>query len=36
MPPVWQLVALPVTALIVFFGGIVVFQSYERGFADVI
>jgi lipopolysaccharide transport system permease protein len=36
MPPVWQLVALPVTAAIVFVGGIVIFQSYERGFADVI
>ncbi|MGN6127986.1 MAG: ABC transporter permease [Humibacter sp.] len=36
LPPTWQLIALPLSALIVFFGGILIFQRYERGFADVI
>jgi lipopolysaccharide transport system permease protein len=36
LPPVWQLIALPVCAVVVFFGGLLVFQRYERGFADVI
>jgi lipopolysaccharide transport system permease protein len=35
-PPLWQLIALPVSAIVVFFGGILIFQRYERGFADVI
>ena len=35
-PPVWQLVSLPVAALVVLAGGLVVFQRLEREFADVI
>ncbi|TAM69463.1 MAG: ABC transporter permease [Microbacteriaceae bacterium] len=36
IPPVWQLIALPVSAIVVFLAGLLVFQHYERGFADVI
>jgi lipopolysaccharide transport system permease protein len=36
IPPTWQLIALPLTALVVFFAGLLVFQRNERGFADVI
>lgn len=36
MPPVWQLVALPVAAVAAFGLGTLVFQRLERGFADVI
>jgi lipopolysaccharide transport system permease protein len=36
IPPTWQLIALPVSAIIVFLGGVLIFQRYERGFADVI
>jgi lipopolysaccharide transport system permease protein len=36
MPPAWQLAALPAAAVVVFLGGILVFQKMERGFADVI
>lgn len=36
VPATWQLVALPVTAVAVFAGCILVFQAMERGFADVI
>ena len=35
-PPLWQLIALPISAIVIFVGGILVFQHYERGFADVI
>lgn len=36
LPPVWQLVALPLFSVVVFLGGVLVFQRYERGFADFI
>ncbi|MHA7985504.1 ABC transporter permease [Rathayibacter sp. CAU 1779] len=36
MPAAWELIALPVTAVVVLFAGVLVFQRYERGFADVI
>jgi lipopolysaccharide transport system permease protein len=36
VPATWELVALPVSAVVVLFGGILIFQHYERGFADVI
>jgi lipopolysaccharide transport system permease protein len=36
IPPAWQLVALPVSAVIVFLAGVLIFQNQERGFADVI
>jgi lipopolysaccharide transport system permease protein len=35
-PPLWQIGALIVTAVLVFTGGLLVFQKFERGFADVI
>ena len=35
-PPVWQMVGILVAAPLVFFAGTLVFQKYERGFADVI
>lgn len=35
-PPVWQVVGLVVAALLIFTGGLLVFQKFERGFADVI
>lgn len=35
-PPLWQIGALGLTAIVVFFGGVLVFQKLERGFADVI
>ncbi|WP_243062384.1 ABC transporter permease [Humibacter sp. RRB41] len=36
LPAAWEFIALPLSAIIVFFAGILVFQRYERGFADVI
>ncbi len=36
IPPVWQLIALPVSAIVVFLGGVLIFQRYERSFADFI
>jgi lipopolysaccharide transport system permease protein len=36
IPPVWQLIALPLSAIVVFLGGVLVFQRFERGFADFI
>lgn len=35
-PPLWQIGALVLTAIVVFFGGVLIFQKLERGFADVI
>ena len=35
-PPEWEFVALPLSSVAVLFAGIMVFQRYERGFADVI
>jgi lipopolysaccharide transport system permease protein len=32
----WQLAAFPLASIVVFFGGMLVFQKMERGFADVI
>lgn len=36
IPATWQLIALPISAVVVFFGGVLIFQRYERGFADFI
>jgi len=36
VPPVWQLVALPIVSIAVFFGGVLIFQRQERAFADFI
>lgn len=36
MPPLWQMLALGGVGLVVFAGGLLIFQSMERGFADVI
>ena len=36
MPPLWQLVGSLAVAIVVFFLGLVVFQRYERTFADLI
>lgn len=35
-PPTWQLIALPVAAVVVFLGGVLLFQRQERAFADFI
>jgi lipopolysaccharide transport system permease protein len=35
-PPLWQIIGLPVAAVVVMTGGLVVFQRFEREFADVI
>lgn len=35
-PDSWQIIALVVTSVVVFLGGVLVFQNMERGFADVI
>jgi len=35
-PPAWQLIAFPVLAVVVFVGGLIFFESWEREFADVI
>ncbi|MEO7123340.1 MAG: ABC transporter permease [Lacisediminihabitans sp.] len=35
-PPVWELFALPVCSMVVFIGGVLIFQRFERGFADFI
>ncbi|WP_091183164.1 ABC transporter permease [Paramicrobacterium humi] len=36
MPPLWQLIGLPLGAALVFFGGVLLFQRHERAFADFI
>ncbi|GAA1988058.1 ABC transporter permease [Isoptericola halotolerans] len=36
VPPTWQIVGMVVSSLLVLLGGILVFQRYERQFADVI
>jgi lipopolysaccharide transport system permease protein len=36
IPPTWQLIGAPVVAVLVFFLGAMVFQRYERAFADLI
>jgi len=36
MPPAWQLIGSVVVAVLAFFLGAMVFQRYERGFADLI
>lgn len=35
-PPLWQMLGLGIVSVLALFGGILVFQSSERGFADVI
>jgi len=35
-PPLWELFALGGVAVVVFLGGVLIFQRHERGFADVI
>jgi len=35
-PAVWQLVALPLSCILVFIGGVLLFQRFERSFADFI
>ncbi len=36
IPPTWQLIGVPVGSVVVFFVGVLIFQRFERGFADVI
>jgi lipopolysaccharide transport system permease protein len=36
LPATWQLIALPISAIVVFLGGVLIFQRFERGFADFI
>lgn len=35
-PPMWQMIALALSSIVVAFAGVLVFQRMERGFADVI